>query len=506
LITVVNKSTLVSNADVQYMVRACAWQLRYHAAPAWGKVPIPVVYAASEATAPPGSWVIGVFDDSDQAGALGWHDLAKGDVVYGRVFARPVLTHGGNALTAPLSVASVLSHEVLETFCVAPDTRVLTDDLRWVPIGDVLVGEGLLGFDEYNPGQGSRRQWHRAVVESSVVVQRPCYDLTFEDGTQVRCSADHRWLAANGTGVHWLATDSLRPLNRGPDYRGNLRDQSLTVSRVLKPLDVWDSLRTYEAGYLAAAFEGEGCLSHYAPQPGKYGVSTRLTFAQNDNVMLERTQRYLKEGGFRFTEHCPPTGVKKIYVSNREDVLRLLGSVRPGRLLGKFQPDLLGSVTNGNKSAIRLIESRYVGEQPVVAMKTSTGTFLAEGMASHNCDPYCNLYADADGTRSIAVEIGDPVEADVYVVPVSGVKVTVSNYVLPRWFDPAAVHGPFDQMGHLTAPFTMTAGGYLIVMEDGQVTQQFGRKHEEWRTIEMKQSPLSRTARRMALARPKIVH
>jgi hypothetical protein len=213
------------------MTRACATQLKYHAAPAWGKTPIPVVYATTEATAPPGSWVIGIFDDSDQAGALGWHTV-EGDVVYGRVFARPVLTHGGDALTKKLSVASVLSHEVLETFV----------------------------------------------------------------------------------------------------------------------------------------------------------------------------------------------------------------------------------------------------------------------------DPFCNDYADVDGHRAIAKEVGDPVEADSYPITVGGIKVTVSNFVTQRWFDPQATTGPFDYLGSLTAPFTMTKGGYLIVLQEGRVSQVFGDRHEEWRTRELKQSPLSRTARRMKVA------
>jgi hypothetical protein len=220
----------MSTPDVQLAVRAVAWQLRYQASPAWGKNPIGVVYSPTEASAPPGSWVIGVFDDSDQAGALGWHDIARGDIIYGRVFVRPVLTHGGNALTAPLSVASVLSHEVLETFV----------------------------------------------------------------------------------------------------------------------------------------------------------------------------------------------------------------------------------------------------------------------------DPFCNDYSDVDGVHSIAKEVGDPVESDSYAVPVSGIQVQVSNFVLPRWFDPAATVGPFDFLGKLTAPFSMTPGGYLIVMKDGAVSQQFGEKHEAWRATELKASPLSRTARRLA--------
>lgn len=116
MLTVINKSTLVTDADVRLMVRACASQLRYHAAPLWGLAPVPVVYLPERDAAPAGAWVIAILDDPDQADALGWHTENQGDVVYGRVFARPVLDNGGDALSKKLSVASVLSHEVLETF------------------------------------------------------------------------------------------------------------------------------------------------------------------------------------------------------------------------------------------------------------------------------------------------------------------------------------------------------------------------------------------------------
>src|SRR5215469_10773978 len=84
MINVVNKSTVVTDDDVKVMVRAVAHQLR---------------------------------DDAAQQDALGWHTENQGEVIFGRVFARPVLSNGGDALTKPLSVATVLSHEVLETFC-----------------------------------------------------------------------------------------------------------------------------------------------------------------------------------------------------------------------------------------------------------------------------------------------------------------------------------------------------------------------------------------------------
>lgn len=111
------------------MTRACATQVQLHAAPVWGQLPIPVVYAADESTAPPGSWVIAVLDDSDQAGALGWHTQSQGDLIFGRVFAAPVLDHQGTVLSGSLSVSAVLSHEVLETL-VDPHINLWADDLR----------------------------------------------------------------------------------------------------------------------------------------------------------------------------------------------------------------------------------------------------------------------------------------------------------------------------------------------------------------------------------------
>jgi len=116
LLAVVNHSTKVSDADVATMTRACATQLRLHAAPLWGLQPVPVIHYGPGHTPPPGAIVLAVMDNSDQEGALGWHTEDPDGTQYGRIFAAPVLENGGDALTKPLSVASVLSHEVLEWF------------------------------------------------------------------------------------------------------------------------------------------------------------------------------------------------------------------------------------------------------------------------------------------------------------------------------------------------------------------------------------------------------
>lgn len=91
-----------------------------------------------------------------------------------------------------------------------------------------------------------------------------------------------------------------------------------------------------------------------------------------------------------------------------------------------------------------------------------------------------NLYAQ---------ELCDPVENDSYGISVGGVSVAVSNFVFPSWFNPEAtlkLNAPFDYLKKLTAPFTMDAGGYMIVASmnnEGQVTarQVFDDQMPEWK-------------------------
>ena len=75
------------------------------------------VFVGLQGAVPEGYYPIYLLDDPDQAGDLGYHTEDPGGRPYGRVFARPVLTAvGGSVLSGGLSVASVLSHEVVEFF------------------------------------------------------------------------------------------------------------------------------------------------------------------------------------------------------------------------------------------------------------------------------------------------------------------------------------------------------------------------------------------------------
>jgi hypothetical protein len=128
---------------------------------------------------------------------------------------------------------------------------------------------------------------------------------------------------------------------------------------------------------------------------------------------------------------------------------------------------------------------------------------------SHECleelvDPYCNQWRRMPDGRSTALEACDAVQADAYAMPAIIMKeerrIALSNYLLPKWFDPAAT-GNFDRMGVLQAPFAMSPGGYLIVRElNGDVINVFARAADARGRLamasKMERGIESRTARR----------
>jgi hypothetical protein len=96
-------------------------------------------------------------------------------------------------------------------------------------------------------------------------------------------------------------------------------------------------------------------------------------------------------------------------------------------------------------------------------------TFLDAAVSTWDQAADGNLYAH---------EGCDAVEGDSYVAQ----GVAVSNFLLPPFFDSQAPKGSkFDFLGNLTAPFTMSPGGYQAVMSGGTVTQVFDAHMPLWK-------------------------
>lgn len=116
-IYVANRSTNVSDAEVQQMVAACAKQIAQHIAPAHFVLPAPVLFLPNDAPAPSTqARIITVQDECDDAQALGYHTEDGTSHIWGVTSTKPVMDQGAKALTGPYSVSTILSHEIGEMF------------------------------------------------------------------------------------------------------------------------------------------------------------------------------------------------------------------------------------------------------------------------------------------------------------------------------------------------------------------------------------------------------
>src|ERR1700682_2686327 len=84
--SVINQSTVVTDDQVIPVVGALQKQVTNDFRPIWG-IDAELQFVPSGAQPPPGTWWLSILDDSDQANALGYHDLTTDGLPIGKVFA-----------------------------------------------------------------------------------------------------------------------------------------------------------------------------------------------------------------------------------------------------------------------------------------------------------------------------------------------------------------------------------------------------------------------------------
>jgi hypothetical protein len=256
-------------------------------------------------------------------------------------------------------------------YCVVPETPVLTKDLQWVPIGSVRAGDWLLGVDEHSgpraKGEYYRRRYLPAQVFSVHRRLAPCLRIRMVDGREVVCTTDHKWLVRTrhaGPSYEWRCCRTLRP-----------------GWFIAAPLDPWQAPSTYAEGWLAGIIDGEGCLR----QTGRNKFE--INISQRPGTVLDQIHAYLSRLGIPFTGRVrPDNDVAVVEVGIRRHVFRLLGQIRPQRLLTNVRWDDVCTFSRGAPMALAIDTITDAGVQEVVTVETSTKTYLANGMIAHNCE------------------------------------------------------------------------------------------------------------------------
>lgn len=195
VVSVENHSTVVSPTDFFNATWACAYQLLYqYGRSQWVKLglapPAKLVRLSGGAPPPAGAFHMILMDHSDEAGTLGWHDDEEGTgIPYCEVFCADALQDGK-------SVASVLSHEILET------------------LGDPYV----------EPPRKPRTALHRNklyIVELCDAVEGNDYDVGAPEGRRVGITVsdfcEPSWWALGGGAPYSYRQGVSAPFQLGPE-------------------------------------------------------------------------------------------------------------------------------------------------------------------------------------------------------------------------------------------------------------------------------------------------
>ena len=256
-------------------------------------------------------------------------------------------------------------------FCVGVGTRILTNDLRWLPAEQLSVGARLLTFDEQP--RGNRRYYKWGTVLSTGIASLPSYRIILADGTELVCSEEHAWLMRTAISgresvMRWIPTNKLLHL-----LSYHTRKQPLALARLLA---THEPDRTYEAGFLSAAFDSEGSICIRKP---------KLTFSQRPNALLLAVENALRLKAFdlrRYEYACRATA-QTAFNGGYDELFRFLMQFRPPRLLENWcASEALPSIYN--RQSVPIVAVEPVGKKDVVTLMTDTGTYIAEGFGAHN--------------------------------------------------------------------------------------------------------------------------
>lgn len=253
--------------------------------------------------------------------------------------------------------------------CLTPDHKVLTADLRYVPIGDMKVGDKVVSVDETPTAMGGRKHRRRFRTGTVLAVARDVddvYAVRLASGKVFKATKDHQWLAKSGSRYYWMTTAALR-----------------VGTKVPRLLPEWEPGTSYDAGWLAGMYDGEGSL--YARETTG-GRVMQLAVSQKPGATLDRLAAKVYELFGRATKSwqtSSPAHQMRVQ-GGAPEIARVLGVLRPDRLLAKFRPELMGNVTTP-KHGLDSVESvTYLGQMEIVRSKVDTGTYICEGYPHHN--------------------------------------------------------------------------------------------------------------------------
>ena len=280
--------------------------------------------------------------------------------------------------------------EKVRAFCNTPDAPVWMGDYSFKPIGEIAVGEQVMGWT-YKAGKAGsvRKVLQRTKV---LAVQRrwapEIVKVTFESGHVIRCTPDHLWANPHfsplvNTGVR-AGVPVQAQVYVQPEFRQVKVGQKLV--RFITPTEeLTDEKQRDAALWLGGIYDGEGCGEGISQSRDHnpdvcQRIEESLDLLGLPWVYVSRSATAEKYPGRGHSYYIRRQGSRKPIAQKLVDFLNW---TKPVRRQTRALDDRLLACPNGGTETVVSIESEGPGE--VVSMQTETGNYTAWGMASKNC-------------------------------------------------------------------------------------------------------------------------
>src|SRR5580700_11222216 len=301
-------------------------------------------------------------------------------------------------------------------YCLSGQTPILMADGSTKPIAEVRGGDDIYGTIR----EGYYRRYALTTVLAHWSTVKPAYRVTLEDGTQLVCSGDHRFLTERGW-KHVTGAES-----------GAIQRPFLTVNNKLMGVGGFaeppKETDAYRRGYLSGMIRGDGSIGHCWPQEpepdwrkgflagifdaeGSYSGSLRIS--NTDPEIIGWIVSSLTALGFDFAMEPQdrPNGLVCVRLrGGLREVLRFFHTVDPAITRKRSINGM--AIKSDAKLRVAAIEPLGL-DLPMYDITTGTGDFIANGVVSHNCfarntHTYLDLDAGRDFDTKVVVKVNAP--------------------------------------------------------------------------------------------------
>lgn len=353
--------------------------------------------------------------------------------------------------------------------CTPAESPILMSDLSMKPIGEIAVGDQIVGFEIPPTPEGCAFARQRLVKTTVSEVHKyfaPVVKITLDSGAVIRCTPDHKWF--------------MRQRNDGRDCYSPATLRS-SLSRVCPAhLPILNEADARDAGWLSGFFDGEGSVS-LMKRPN-YEPATKIVFYQGagrNKPLCDKLERLLAHFGFDWlceedlrkpnqNTPCYPFRVYRLTNHSRMTLpvhQRFLHIVQPT----KWRDRIIDGVYKSNfiQGRERVVRIEPDGEETVYGLTTGTGNYVIWGLVSSNSAGQLQQRPEPRGGGIIKRDWWQLWERDTYP-PMDFILATLDTaYTLEKMNDPSGliVWGVFSGDASAQATRRLDANGRMVFVD-----------------------------------------